>query len=66
MHRPCPFDSGLTEPFGFGEPESRGLGLAFTILAILLVAARLRPEKQHFIPPGEAIEAAGDHKHGVL
>ena len=28
QRRRCPFDSGLTEPFGFGEPESRGRRLA--------------------------------------
>jgi hypothetical protein len=79
--RRCPFDSGLTEPFGFGEPESRGLRLGLNEKPIH------RPqsvENRHSIPPGEAIHhvpdytkrdftalataisPAGDHKHGII
>jgi hypothetical protein len=60
MLRPCPFDSGLTEPFGFGEPESRGLGLAFSPTACR------RPNKQHFTVLASAICPAGDLKDSIL
>jgi hypothetical protein len=42
MHRPCPFDSGLTEPFGFGEAPSLTDSASHSPAWL---ARRLRPTK---------------------
>jgi hypothetical protein len=42
MHRPCPFDSGLTEPFGFGESPSLTDSASHSHAWL---ARRLRPTK---------------------